>query len=152
MTDARELLQGMRDAQAELCMLRMRRDSLEASIAGARSLQPRDPDMNVQTSRDTNDHMGEVAAEIVDIETDMKRLERILRADRQRAHHIIPYLGRDEREIVRLYFLRPVKNKAGDLRTWQDVEDLMHLSHTAVMQRRRKVFDDVDRIIEERGI
>lgn len=152
MTEAKELLQGMRDAQAELGMLRLRRDSLQASIARAKSIQTRDPDMNVQTSRDTCDHMGEVAAEIVDIETDMKRLERILRADRQRVHHIIPYLGRDEREIVRLYFLRPVKNKAGDLRTWQDVEDLMHLSHTAVMQRRRKVFDDVDRIIEEKGI
>ena len=91
-------------------------------------------------------------AEIVDIEQDMRRLERILRADRERVRHIIQYLERDEREIVRLYFLRPVKNKAGDLRTWQDVEDLMHLSHTAVMQRRKKMFDEVDRIIEERGL
>lgn len=152
MTEARELLQGIRDAEAELGMLRMRRDSLQASIARAKSIQPRDPDMNVQTSRDTNDHMGEVAAEIVDIETDMARLGRILIADRQRVHNIIPHLGRDEREIVRLYYLRPVKNKSGDLRTWQDVEELMHLSHTAVMQRRRKVFDDVDRIIMERSI
>ena len=152
MTEARELLEGMRSAEVELRLLKARRDSMRASIVGARSIPTRDPGMNVQVSRDTADHMGEVAAEIVDIEQDMRRLERILRADRERVRHIIQYLERDEREIVRLYFLRPVKNKAGDLRTWQDVEDLMHLSHTAVMQRRKKMFDEVDRIIEERGL
>lgn len=149
MTEARELLQGMRDAMQEMRTLIERRDALEASIAGAKSTKTRDPEMNVQHSRDVSDHMGEVAAEVVDLDADISRLQRILEADRQRASRIIPYLGRDEREIVRLYFVSPVKNKAGDLRTWQEVEELMHLSHTAVMQRRRKLIADVDRIIEE---
>ena len=75
----------------------------------------------------------------------------ILEADRQRARQIIPFLERDERTIVRLYFLWPMK-ETGELRTWQEIEELMHLSHTAVMQRRRKLMASVDRIIEERGL
>lgn len=40
------------------------------------------------------------------------------------------------------------KDAADNLRTWKEVEDLMKLSHTAVMKRRRKLFDDVNRIID----
>lgn len=152
MTEARELLQGMREAEAELQTLKMRRRSLIESIARAKSIPTRDPGMNVQTSRSTNDYMGEVIAEVEFIETDMKRLGQILTADRQRVRKIIPHLGRDEREIVRLYFVCPVKNSRGDLRTWQDVEDLMHLSHTATMKRRKRMFKEVNRIIEEHGL
>lgn len=151
MTEARQLLQGMRDAVIEMKTLIERRDALEASVAGAKTTKTRDPEMNVQHSRDISDHMGEVAAEVVDMDTDIRRLRYILEADRQRARQIIPFLERDERTIVRLYFLWPVK-ETGELRTWQEIEELMHLSHTAVMQRRRKLMASVDRIIEERGL
>ena len=141
---AYELLQGMRDATAELILLGFRKDSLQASITAAKSEKPK---LEVQKPAEGYDYLSEVAAEILDIEADMKRLEQIIEADRQRARQIMPHLEKDNREIVRLYYLFPVKDAAGNLRTWKEVEELMNLSHTAVMKRRRKLFDDVNRII-----
>ena len=144
--DAHELLQGMRDAIAELILLGSRKDSLEASITAAKSEKQK---LDVQKPVEGYDYLAEVAAEILDIEADIKRLGQIIEADRQRARRIMQHLEKDSREIVRLYYLFPVKDAAGNLRTWKEVEELMNLSHTAVMKRRRKLFKDVNKIIEK---
>ncbi|MBP3882477.1 MAG: hypothetical protein J6E40_09965 [Lachnospiraceae bacterium] len=143
--EAHELLQGMRDATAELILLRFRKDSLQASVAAANSENLK---LEIWKPAEGYDYLAEVTAEIADIEADIMVMERIIEAGRQRVRRIIPHLDKDNREIVRLYYLFPVKDAAGNLRTWKEVEDLMKLSHTAVMKRRRKLFDDVNRIID----
>ena len=143
--EAHELLQGMRDATAELILLRFRKDSLQASVPAANSENLK---LEIRKPAEGYDYLAEVTAEIADIEADIMVMERIIEAGRQRVRRIIPHLDKDNREIVRLYYLFPVKDAAGNLRTWKEVEDLMKLSHTAVMKRRRKLFDDVNRIID----
>ena len=143
--DANELLQGMREAAAEMKLLRARRDSMLASITAAKSKELK-PDKRNDVSG--YDFMAEVAAEVADIEADMKRLEQIIMEDRKQVQKIIPHLEQDQRMIVTLYYLSPVKDAEGNLRTWKEVETMMHLSHTAIMQRRRELFDKVNKVIE----
>ena len=144
--DEHELLQGMRDAAKELILLGSQKDSLQAIITAARYEKPKP---GVQKSAEGCDYLAEVAAEILDIETDIKRLGQILEADRQRVRRIMQFLEKESLEIIRLYYLFPVKDAAGNLRTWREIEELAHLSHTGAMKRRRKLFKDVNKIIEK---
>ena len=140
MTEAQELLYGIRRMAIEAELMARQRDEMRESIAATRSIPTRDPEMNVQTSRDIRDHMGEIAAEIADLSTDLERLLKILEADRRRVRSNLPYLKEDERAIVRLYYLSPVrKGQGARFTSWEDVEHAIHISHTPVARKRRKL-------------
>lgn len=163
MMEARELLEGMRRAAIDIRVLRERRDELEERTARTRSAPLRDPEMRVQTSRDISDRMGEAAATLVDMEKDIQRLTEIVEADRQRAAKIFAHfpdshVGRDLKQLAMLYFVEPITmQQHGRItewhpRSWSEVGEVMHLSHTGIMRRRRRLFTETEKIIQERGL
>lgn len=160
MTEARELLDGVRRMAIEMETLTRCREELFASVAGAKSPKTRDPGMSVQFSRDTSDHMADVAAEIADLDREIEQTKKILEADRKRIRAMLMKIkNRDEQKIARLYYLSPFKivfetrgkNRKQTSRrverTWGDVEELLGLTHDPVMKRRRKLIEKMDGMI-----
>lgn len=161
MTEARELLDGVRRMAIEMETLTRCREELFASVAGAKSPKTRDPGMSVQFSRDTSDHMADVAAEIADLDREIEQTKKILEADRKRIRAMLLKIkSRDEQRIARLYYLSPFKIVFAEPRgknrkrvarrverTWGDVEELLGLTHDPVMKRRRKLIEKMDKLI-----
>lgn len=154
MTEARALVDGVRKMAVELSDMQRCREELFASVAGAKSPKTRDPGMSVQFSRDTSDHMADVVAELADLDKEINQVREILNADRARLRAMLRKIkNRDERKILRLYYLSPFKiiweGKAErrELRTWFDIEEILGLTRDPVMIRRRKLIQDLDRLI-----
>lgn len=146
-TEAFELLEQMRQMAVDIEVQRARRHALEESVARARSIALRDPEMNVQHSRDVRDTMGETVATITDMDADLRRMEKILEADRQRARRIAKRMDRDCRQIVQLYYIDPIVGEWGQARSWRQIEELLHMSHATAMRRRRQVFATANELI-----
>jgi len=150
MTEALELLNGTRQAAIDVELMLIQRDEMEQSIARTRSIPTRDPEMNVQHSRDVRDQMGEVAAEIVDLEKDIERLRKILEADRARIRSLLRFLKEDEKAIVRIYYLAPERRgNSPRFTSWTDVEESMHMSRAPIMRKRRRLIAKMDEAIKE---
>lgn len=155
MTEAQELLTGVRRMATELDALQRNREELIASVAGARSPKIRDPEMIVQFSRDTSDHMADVVAELSDMDGEIRQTREILQADRARLRRMMRKISnRDQQKILRLYYLSPFKvvHERGaerrELRTWYDIATIMNLTRDPVMKRKRKLERRIDELIK----
>ena len=161
MTEAQELLTGVRRMAIELDALTRSREELFQSVAGAKSPKTRDPEMCVQFSRDTSDHMADVVAELSDLDREIAQIREILQADRARLRRMMKRIGRnkdvknarDLEKILRLYYLSPFKivrergAERRELRTWFDVANIMCMTRDPVMKRKRILEEKVDELI-----
>lgn len=154
MKEAQELLNGARHMAIYLDELQRNREKLIASVAGAKSPKIRDPEMIVQFSRDTSDHMADVVAEVSDLDDEIEKTREALRSRRERLRKMIRRINRrDLIRIMRLYYLSPFKviRKHGaerrELRTWNDIADIMNLTRDPVMKRKKKLEEKVDELI-----
>ena len=154
MTEAQELLNGARRMAIYLDELQRNREKLIASVAGAKSPKIRDPEMIVQFSRDTSDHMADVVAEVSDLDDEIEKTREALRSRRERLRKMIRRINRrDLIRIMRLYYLSPFKvirergTERRELRTWNDIADIMNLTRDPVMKRKKKLEEKVDELI-----
>lgn len=154
MTEAQELLNGARRMAIYLDELQRNREKLIASVAGAKSPKIRDPEMIVQFSRDTSDHMADVVAEVSDLDDEIEKTREALRSRRERLRKMIRRINRrDLIRIMRLYYLSPFKvirergTERRELRTWNDIAEIMNLTRDPVMKRKKKLEEKVDELI-----
>lgn len=154
MKEAQELLNGARHMAIYLDELQRNREKLIASVAGAKSPKIRDPEMIVQFSRDTSDHMADVVAEVSDLDDEIEKTREALRSRRERLRKMIRRINRrDLIRIMRLYYLSPFKvirehgAERRELRTWNDIADIMNLTRDPVMKRKKKLEEKVDELI-----
>lgn len=154
MKEAQELLNGARGMAIYLDELQRNREKLIASVAGAKSPKIRDPEMIVQFSRDTSDHMADVVAEVSDLDDEIEKTREALRSRRERLRKMIRRINRrDLIRIMRLYYLSPFKvireqgAERRELRTWNDIADIMNLTRDPVMKRKKKLEEKVDELI-----
>ena len=154
MTEAQELLNDARRMAIYLDELQRNREKLIASVAGAKSPKIRDPEMIVQFSRDTSDHMADVVAEVSDLDDEIEKTREALRSRRERLRKMIRRINRrDLIRIMRLYYLSPFKvirergTERRELRTWNDIADIMNLTRDPVMKRKKKLEEKVDELI-----
>lgn len=168
MTQAQELLYGVRRMAIDLEDMKASREKMIESVAGAKSPKIRDPEMIVQFSRDTGDHMADIVAEFADMDRDITRMRDALEKDRERLRRMARKIDRrDLLTVLRLYYLAPFKivkvtvsEKRGmkvrertvtrrEPRTWTDIAEIMNITRDPVMKRKRKLEKAIDEMIKQ---
>lgn len=153
--EARELLNRCRQLAIELNDLQRSRERLLVSVAAAKSPKIRDPEMIVQFSRDTSDHMADVVAEVTDLDEEINEVREELGTCRARLRRMAKEINRrDLIKILRLYYLSPFKvirergTERRELRTWLDVAEIMNLTRDPVMKRKRRLEERIGELID----